>query len=179
MKQNIVNVNFLPFLLFLSILLTNSSKAFSGDSLDDSVKNGFQVGLVGEFNYWSFFGDEDHWMTQSDTDPDIWTTTITLTNEMSWYDPPEVIEVKFRVNQDWQTNWGADNFPSGFGYQNGPNIPIPIDLGADKDIYFVTFNSSTGEYSFMPLNTLPLNNFAVYLGLVMIIGFVFFRSTGR
>jgi hypothetical protein len=70
---------------------------------------------------------------------------------------------------------GSQCFSGGFGTQDGPNIPLPIDLGAAKDVYFVTFNSSTGEYEFMPLSTLPLNNVAVYLAFVLILGFVFFR----
>jgi len=52
--------------------------------------------------------------------------------------------VKFRANNSWDVNWGSSNFPSGTGTQGGADIPVT------KGIYFVTFNSITGEYSFTP-----------------------------
>jgi hypothetical protein len=51
-------------------------------------------------------------------------------------------EVKFRQDNDWLINWGDYAFPSGVGYQYGPNIPVP------EGTYTVTFNRLTGEYSF-------------------------------
>lgn len=51
-------------------------------------------------------------------------------------------EVKFRLENSWDVNWGDYNFPKGWGYQNGPNIPVPAGN------YDVTFNKSTGEYNF-------------------------------
>ncbi len=52
-------------------------------------------------------------------------------------------EAKFRLNDDWTTNWGATDFPSGVGTQNGPNIPIAVG-----GTYTVLFNKGTGAYSF-------------------------------
>jgi hypothetical protein len=40
-------------------------------------------------------------------------------------------------------NWGSDTFPTGTATDNGPNIPV------EPGVYDVTFNSSTGEYSFV------------------------------
>lgn len=51
-------------------------------------------------------------------------------------------EFKFRLNHDWTTNWGDVAFPMGTGTQNGPNIP------AVAGTYDITFNQTTGEYSF-------------------------------
>lgn len=51
-------------------------------------------------------------------------------------------EVKFRLNNDWATNWGASSFPSGAGTQDGPNIPVPAGT------YDVSFKVLTGEYDF-------------------------------
>ncbi len=51
-------------------------------------------------------------------------------------------EAKFRANNSWDTNWGAGDFPSGIGTQNGPNIPVPAGR------YKVTFNPGTGAYNF-------------------------------
>lgn len=53
-------------------------------------------------------------------------------------------EAKFRTNNAWDDNWGAGDFPSGIGTKNGPNIPVTAG------IYVVTFNPSTGAYSFAP-----------------------------
>ena len=53
-------------------------------------------------------------------------------------------EAKFRQNDDWAVNWGANSFPTGTGTQDGPNIPV--SPGGD---YNITFNKSTGEYSFV------------------------------
>jgi hypothetical protein len=50
---------------------------------------------------------------------------------------------KFRANDSWDTNWGASDFPTGTGTQNGPDIPI-----ATPGLYTVTFTPSTGEYKF-------------------------------
>ncbi len=51
-------------------------------------------------------------------------------------------EAKFRINNSWDTNWGATDFPSGTGVGNGANIPVP------QGIYVVTFNPGTGAYKF-------------------------------
>jgi hypothetical protein len=53
-----------------------------------------------------------------------------------------VSDCKFRVAGDWGTNWGAADFPTGTGTQDGSNIPAPVGT------YYVTFNCSTGDYSF-------------------------------
>ena len=51
-------------------------------------------------------------------------------------------EAKFRANDDWKFNWGADTFPTGVGTPGGPNIPVTAGR------YTVTFNVNTGAYSF-------------------------------
>jgi hypothetical protein len=53
--------------------------------------------------------------------------------------------VKFRANNDWPDNWGAEDFPSGVGTKDGPNIPVT------KGIYKVDFNVATGAYNFEPV----------------------------
>lgn len=49
---------------------------------------------------------------------------------------------KFRVNDDWKYNWGANSFPTGTGTAGGDNIPVTAGT------YTVTFNVNTKEYSF-------------------------------
>ena len=51
-------------------------------------------------------------------------------------------EVKFRSNENWEVNWGSYDFPQGWGYQNGPNIPVQAGT------YNVNFNLNTKEYIF-------------------------------
>ncbi|MEI8007804.1 MAG: carbohydrate binding domain-containing protein, partial [Bacteroidota bacterium] len=50
--------------------------------------------------------------------------------------------VKFRQDNNWNINWGNVLFPIGYGYPNGPNIPVMAGT------YDVFFNRLTGEYNF-------------------------------
>ncbi|WP_309641820.1 T9SS type A sorting domain-containing protein [Flavobacterium sp.] len=50
--------------------------------------------------------------------------------------------IKFRANNDWVINWGAIDFPSGTGTQNGHNIECYAGT------FDVEFNSTTGVYTF-------------------------------
>lgn len=83
-----------------------------------------------------------HQMTS--TDGENWTlTAVILTNAASGGG------VKFRANNDWAINWGAAAFPTGTGTQNGANIPC---IGGTYD---VSFNSTTGVYSFSGGTPIP------------------------
>lgn len=88
------------------------------------------IGIIGSAtpNGW----DSDTDMTQDMVNTDLWTINIDLITG----------EAKFRQDDDWAVNWGAADFPTGVGEQDGANIPVP---GGNYD---VTFNSATGEYSF-------------------------------
>jgi len=55
--------------------------------------------------------------------------------------------VKFRADQQWNTNWGSSAWPTGTGTQNGNNIPV----GGTSGYYQITLNSGTGAYSFTPV----------------------------
>jgi len=50
--------------------------------------------------------------------------------------------VKFRQDNEWVINWGGWEFPAGYVYLNGPDIPVPAGT------YNVTFNRLTGEFLF-------------------------------
>ena len=83
-----------------------------------------------------------------DVDADMQTTDekiYTLSNY-----PLNSGEAKFRKDNSWCTNWGSTDFPSGSGYQDGPNIPILCGCNYD-----ITFNIQTGEYSFTINDTDP------------------------
>jgi hypothetical protein len=96
------------------------------------------VGIIGTStpNGW----DSDTDLIQDTGNPDLWTLEITLQEG----------EAKFRANDDWAINWGAVDFPSGTGTQDGPNIPV---LAGD---YAITFNSATGEYSFVDISPIGI-----------------------
>lgn len=53
------------------------------------------------------------------------------------------IELKFRANASWDTNWGGDAFPSGTGTAGGANIVVP-----EAGTYQITFNCTTLAYNF-------------------------------
>ena len=53
------------------------------------------------------------------------------------------LSAKFRADDDWAVNWGAPDFPSGRGTQDGDNIPI-----AEAGTYKVTFDSKDSSYNF-------------------------------
>ncbi len=102
-----------------------------------------EISIIGEFSGWA----GDHFMDRSSTNPDQWSTILTLTPDDDT-NGDGIIELKFRENADWATNWGAQEFPGGIGILNGPNIPVPLDyIGATTD-FKVTFNCLTGEYYF-------------------------------
>ncbi len=88
------------------------------------------VGIIGSATPGGWDTDTD--MVQDASDTSLWTVNIDLTDG----------EVKFRANDDWVLNWGSVDFPSGVGEQDGSNIPVVAGN------YDVTFNHSTGVYSF-------------------------------
>lgn len=89
------------------------------------------VGILGEATPVGW--DVDTNLVQDPMNPDIWTISLELTTG----------PVKFRANDDWPINWGADTFPAGTGVQDGDNIP------AVGGIYDITLNTATGDYSFV------------------------------
>jgi hypothetical protein len=89
------------------------------------------VGVIGDATPGGW--DNDTNLIKNPSNPYKWSGTITLTDG----------EAKFRADNDWAVNWGGNTFPGGVATQGGPNIP------ADPGVYFVTFNSSTGEYFFL------------------------------
>ncbi len=60
--------------------------------------------------------------------------------------PLNIGEVKFRKDNSWTMNWGANDFPMGTGVQDGVNIPI-----ANDGNYTISFDRLSGEYMFIQL----------------------------
>jgi hypothetical protein len=90
------------------------------------------VGVVGSATAGG--GDSDTNLIRDPSNPYRWSATLNLTAG----------EAKFRTNNDWAINWGGNTFPAGVGFLNGPNIPV-----TEEGAYFIVFNSSTGEYTFV------------------------------
>jgi hypothetical protein len=102
-----------------------------------------EIGIIGEFTNWS----SDLFMTRDMASPDNFSVILSV-KASDDLDTNGTVEVKFRANSDWGTNWGAADFPSGIGLPGGVNIPVALDgTGATSD-YLVTFNCSTGAYNF-------------------------------
>ena len=94
----------------------------------DITPESYEVGIAGSFNGWSFEA-----MTRCTGNDHLWKTEMTATAS---------VEAKFLID-GWSVNWGATDFPSGIGTQNGPNIPVA------KGNYIVIFNDITGAYNFI------------------------------
>ncbi len=76
-------------------------------------------------------------MVRTDSENEIWELDIYLLKGL----------VKFRCRDSWAQNWGADSFPKGIGYHDGPDISIP-----EEGNYHVIFKPVTGEYEFIKQN---------------------------
>lgn len=90
------------------------------------------VGLIGPASPLGTW-DADVDLVQDATNPHLWTLVANLNQG----------ECKFRQNDAWDVNWGANSFPFGVGVQGGANIPIPA-----SGEYTVIFNDTSGVYSF-------------------------------
>lgn len=87
------------------------------------------VGIIGDATPGGW--DASTAMTKSAFDGNIWRITAALTAG----------EMKFRANDAWTVNWGANTPISGKGTQDGPNIPIE-----EAGTYTIWFNSLDGKY---------------------------------
>jgi hypothetical protein len=88
------------------------------------------IGVIGDATPGGWVDDTD--MEVDANDPAKWSLRIELTTGF----------LKFRADNDWIVNWGAGDFPTGVGVQDGADIPVP------EGEYFITFNTTTGEYNF-------------------------------
>lgn len=96
-----------------------------------------RVSLIGEMTEWS----DDIFMDRHPQMPAEFSAFLTVT-EADDGNADGVVEMKFRADADWATNWGGDTFPSGTAVVDGPNVPVPYGS------YMITFNCETGEYNF-------------------------------
>jgi len=114
---------------FYVVTLDTLNKTYSFES---SIAYG-TIGIIGDATPGGWDIDTD--MTKDPNNGELWTLIISLTDG----------ELKFRAEDDWADNWGGPDFPTGTATKGGDNIPV---TAGD---YFVTFNSSTGEYDFQAI----------------------------
>lgn len=107
-----------------------------------------QISLIGEFSGWTM----DQPLIRDENNPNLWTTTMYLSAGNDFMPQDGVVELKFRENQGWDVNWGSPDFPSGFAYQDGPNILAPLNPNFTTTIYLVTFNCATGAFNFQDIS---------------------------
>jgi hypothetical protein len=104
------------------------------------------IGIIGNATLGGWDIDSDLYRP-SLSQPSSWTAIVKLEGGK---------EVKFRSDDDWTTNWGSSNFPSGTATQGGSNIPIPT-----SGYYKVDFNAATGAYSFELLSIPSLTSVSI------------------
>lgn len=90
--------------------------------------NAQSIGLIGSATPDGWDSDQDMTMVNDS----MWTLDIALITGAC----------KFRLDDDWVTNWGSADFPAGIGMQDGADIPV------NTGDYTVTFNSNSGAYNF-------------------------------
>jgi len=83
--------------------------------------------------------------------------TYTLNNvTLSDATDPNTTGLKFRLDNDWTTNWGSSNFPLGTAVQNGANILTQAGT------YDITFNRINGTYTFIPSTGLNFSSIGIW-----------------
>jgi hypothetical protein len=97
----------------------------------DAPKCYAEVGISGSFNGWAYQALTPANVTEG-TNNHIWIADV---------DFSEDVELKFLVD-GWSPNWGASDFPFGFGTNGGANIPVLAGS------YTIVFNDIDGYYHF-------------------------------
>jgi hypothetical protein len=90
-----------------------------------------KVGIIGTATEGGWDTDTD--LIRNPANPFLWSGMVEISDGAA----------KFRADDAWTVNWGGSAFPAGIAVQDGGDIP------ATDGIYFVSFNSGTGEYSFL------------------------------
>lgn len=105
------------------------------------------IGIIGDATAGGWNNDTDLYRPDPINKPGDWTTKLYLIGGKS---------AKFRADDAWTTNWGANAFPSGTGLAGGANIPV-----SNSGYYQVDFNSGTGVYTFTPLTVTTYSKVSV------------------
>jgi len=114
---------------YYDITFNTSTLAYSFEAVSD-FPTYTSIGIIGDATPGGW--DNETAMAQSDTNSYQYTLQVTLADGAA----------KFRANNDWSVNWGAESFPTGFGVQDGANIPVTAGT------YEVLLDVVTGFYKF-------------------------------
>ena len=122
---------------YYTITLNTQTNSFSIEPIDGSS--------IGVFNIINIVGSHDGW--------DVTNRAFNMTDLNPYKENHDWIfrdlvftsngELKLAANNNWDFNWGADQFPWGQGLANGLNIPY------EAGTYDVYFNDITGHYHFI------------------------------
>lgn len=113
---------------YYTVTLDYANDVVTVEEYTEDVTEYSAMGVSGGFNSWEFTE-----MTASDYFEHIWTYEFTS---------DEDTQLKFRIDSSWSVNWGASDFPTGTGVNNGDDIPVTAGT------YTVIFNDITGGYLF-------------------------------
>ncbi len=124
---------------YYTVTLNTNSNTLTVTAASDEPREYGQMMISGAFNDWATDG---YYMDAVNTTYDVehnhvWTYTLSA---------EEYTEVKFLVDSSWSPNWGAADFPYGFGASNGANIQV------EAGDYIIIFNDVDGYYHFFDLN---------------------------
>lgn len=118
---------------YKTVTLDLRSNTYSITEFDASSKPTYSaIGIIGSFNGWS----ADVLMNKTAFNPHYWTLEHTFTED---------VEMKFRLEGNWGTNWGA---PAGdqeklFNNTGGDNIKVAAGT------YLIVFNDLSNKYIFI------------------------------
>ncbi len=129
---------------YYEIILDIVAGTFTAVSYDESASTSYStIGIIGNATK---NADDD-----GDGTPDGWQSDIDMIqstfNAHLWFINDITLEdgeIKFRAEDDWATNWGGGTEFSGYGTQDGPNIP------ARAATYDIWFNDLDGSYMLIP-----------------------------
>lgn len=113
---------------YYTVTLDYKNDVLSIEPYTSTVVEYSAIGVSGGFNSWGY---ED--MTLCTGSTHLWKYEFSSDSDT---------ELKFLVN-GWSPNWGAEDFPTGMGVNNGANIPVSAGS------YIIIFNDIDGGYCFI------------------------------
>lgn len=119
---------------YYSLMVNVDEMTYTWEAIDESSADvQTNIGIIGDSTPDGW--DADTNMTQSEFNPHIW-----------YIQGIELVDgfAKFRANDAWDINWGAETPVSGQTTSGGPDIPVTAGT------YDVWFNTLDGRYTFIP-----------------------------
>lgn len=119
---------------YYKLTVDAAALSYTFEPIADPTTTYANVSIIGTVNG-NF--DTDTQLTKSTFDPHLWTaSSVSLKSG----------EFKFRANNAWDVNWGADSEFFGTATMGGGNIPLAAEW-----IYNVYFNDVSGSYTLIPV----------------------------